>query len=216
MKTFWIAMAAVCWVGSAGMFIAGCSNVSEKQVAASREKVMEEQRDAERMQREGMQKVQKAQHELSETRREAFKPVITDAEQSQIRKQQDAVEKARHDAFEANREKTQEVRDAERKAQDTETKFIAQEQQKTFTADAQMRIDNAKKHLDRLKEEASKQEGNAKQATQAKIDSLQLRIDRAKDTTDSAKAAEPAHWTEQRNAAQQALNDMDAEVRKTL
>ena len=109
-------------------------------------------------------------------------------------------------------EEAADVRDAQRKLQETQLKASATTARDTYVAQVEARLVVADVRIDELQKAAANQQAFAKDETNRKIDDIKARRDRVKEAVSKMKAAELLQWESHRTDVQRLVDEMNASI----
>ena len=150
------------------LMFGGCTEVSTEDVADSREKARQAERDAAEAYKEGMQAAEEEAREAEEARQEA---------------------------------------------EEVEARFQAQEARDQFVSDTEGLIREAEDRIDQLNKQVRDQEPPASDRMLEKISALEDHVVRLKEAIGNINSADALKWTNYQPEAQQAFDDLAAEMK---
>jgi hypothetical protein len=204
MKTITKAMALL-----ALFAILGCSeSTSRKDVASARDKLQKEQQRTTETMHEGQRDIADAQQRAQE--HTVAKPVTTDATTTREEKRLADAQLTAEQKIAKQKEKE---REAAANLADKEQQFQATQARDAYVKDVDIKLADADKQIDLLKQKASNAQGADKDALNRQVDMLKTQRDMAKKAFNDLKGADLATWKNHQEHVRVALQDLENNMR---
>lgn len=183
----------------------GCET-TEKDVVAARENVREEMRETEKVRREGQQKIDEAEEELSDARHKSLRPNYDDAEVEEAKQD---LEEAKKQAAENNREEQRETEQAKAEAEKVAREFEMTKARDAFVAKMNEKLESVDQRISAMKEQAEGLEGAELQKINTDVELLEVKRENLADAISEIESAELTEWESKQKLAEQAWDRID-------
>jgi len=185
------------WIAAGVLGLAtllGCNETTRKDVTAAQDKVAKEK-----------QKLDEAKREEART---AQKPVIDETNRDATKHDRD-LDKA-HDKVVKQAER---VHDAERTAEEKQENLNTEQHRDLFLVDCKAAIDKANRAVEKLETKKNAATDDEKKTIDRQIEDIKSRRDAVQKEINNIRTSDVKKWSEFRPAAQQAMNDLNQEIK---
>lgn len=190
--------------------LVGCNETTRNDVTAARDRVNKEERRLEDMKRDEGRAIKEEKRE-AEQARVTNKPVVGDDINEGAVEEAREVDRARDAAQDRLNQQRKRIEDAKREAADKEARLNHEQDRDKFLIDCKAAIDMANRSIEKLETKKNAADDAGKTALDQQINTIKSKRDALQGKINDIRKAEVMRWSEQKAAAQKAMDELNRE-----